>query len=100
MDFEKVTLIGNGADDVLDVVSPHGVVRNNGVKTWIGPLGIVTGGQDGRIFHIVVWEEAQKPFDVFDGICIAFTGKVSYTALAGMGHSSAEIFLGDHFAQH
>ena len=99
MNFKEITVVHHRANEVFHVVGAHGIVRHDGIQYRIHTARIITRGGNGRIFHVVVGEEAQELFDLIDGVRIAFAGKVRHAALGVVGHGAAQLLLGHHLTQ-
>ena len=100
MNFEEIAVIHNRPNNVLHIIGAHGILRNDGLELRAESVRVVRRGYVRRIFHVVVGIVAQQFLDLIDGIRIAFTGKMGNTALGGVGHGAAQLFLGNDFTEH
>ena len=100
MYFEELSIIYNGADDFIHVISLVGRVGNNFIEGILDPVDGVVARYDGSLFEIVLRNETEQVADKFETVFFGVDGKMGHSRFDGMYAGTAQLFGVHIFARH
>jgi hypothetical protein len=100
LDLEEVAVVHHLLDHVPDVVRFRGDVRYELVQTLVHPVGRVVGGDDRRVFHVVLGHEGEEFADQEKALFLVLGGEMRHTAALVVRHRPAQILLGHFLVGH
>jgi hypothetical protein len=93
----KFGVIDDAEEDFANIVGAFAVEGDDVVEGGVGLAGVVTG-LDGRLFEIVLGEEAQEFLAEKDGLLVVFGDEVDDAGVDHVRVGAAEFIGGDGFA--
>ena len=100
MNLEELTIVDDGADDLIHVVGVVGALGDDVVQGILHAVDGVGALHTGSLFHIVAGHVAQQLTDDGDSLFLGLGGKVSHTALAGVYACTTQLLLSHVLASH
>ena len=97
LDLEKIFVVGDGLNHVLDVVRQHGVCGNDRIERRIGARNRIGCRASWGIVQIVGWKKAHQLANHREAFRVVSGGKVRHAAGGVVRHRAAQVVLGDVF---
>src|SRR6266436_365757 len=97
VNFEKVSVVHDGVNGVLDVVGLLRIVGDERIERFIAAIDTIGGGAARRVVDIVGRKKAQQFANHREAIGIVGSDEVRDAAGGVVGHGTAELLLGHFF---
>ena len=100
VDLEELSLVGHGAQELLDVVGLVGVLRHQRVERAVLSVGGVLGGAHRRVGRVVGGEKPHKPANAPERVDVVLAGEVGHARDLAVGRGAPEPLHRHVFVRH